>query len=123
MANPPQLRDVLFINLPQNLPQGSEQTGNRPAVVVGLPARLGQQRFPLLIVVPLTTRIGAWAQAAPRLYPFFPTGVGGLHYDSVALLDHLRGIDATRVRARMGRMSETEYEPIRQGLETMMRLK
>lgn len=118
IAKPPSIGDVLFVALPQHNPPGHEQTGFRPAVVSGLPDRLGQQRFPMLVVVPLTTQIGTWARE-PKLYPFFVAGTGGLHYDSVALLDHLRSLDASRVARRLGHLTADQYAPIQQGLETM----
>ena len=113
--------DVLLVKLPQQQPPGSEQTGTRPAVVVGLPQRLGTQRFPLWIVVPMTSRIASWTLEAPRLYPVYPKGVGGLTLPSAALLDHLRGVDATRVVRFLGKLTQAEYVPIQSGLEEMMR--
>ena len=114
--------DVLLVKLPQQQPPGSEQTGTRPAVVVGLPQRLGTQRFPLWIVVPMTSRISGWTRAAPNLYPTYPRGVGGLSVPSAALLDHLRGVDITRVVRFLGSLSPAEYAPIQAGLREMTRV-
>ena len=112
--------DVLLVRLPQLVPPGVEQMGTRPAVVAGLPQRLGPQRFPLWVVVPMTTRISGWTLQAPRLYPVYPEGVGGLVSDSVALTDQLRGVDAARVVRFLGKLTPEEYAPIRAGLEKMV---
>ena len=61
------LRDVLLVQLSKRDPKGHEQEGTRPVIVVGLPDALGKSRFPLLIVVPLTTQIEKWSTTAPRL--------------------------------------------------------
>jgi mRNA interferase MazF len=60
--------------------------------VIGLP--WGEVRYPMLIVVPLTTQTGLWSRQNPSLYPRLEAGVGGLTQSSVILLDQLRSIDA-----------------------------
>jgi mRNA interferase MazF len=119
-ARPVAISDILLVRLPQQLPAGVEQTGVRPAVVVGLPDRLGQQRFAMWMVVPITTQIGAWASRAPKLYPLYKAGTGGLRYDSTALLDHLRGVDLNRIVKQLGTLTPQEYAPIEEGLKRMM---
>jgi len=52
--------DVVFVNLPSHNPKGHEQEGKRPAVVVGVP--LGDVRYPVVVVVPLTTQFGVWVK-------------------------------------------------------------
>jgi mRNA interferase MazF len=47
--------DVVLAKFPEQDPQGREQQGLRPAVVVALPEQIGTPRFPLIVVVPLTT--------------------------------------------------------------------
>lgn len=89
-------------------------------MVVGLPELLGRSRFPTLVVVPLTTQTGRWAREAPHLYPPLSAGTGGLRFDSVALLDHVRGIDASRVSRRMGTLTAEQRGPIVQGLVHML---
>lgn len=70
-----QFGDVLNIRLPSQTPQGREQEGLRPAIVVGLPERLGKTRFPVMFVVPVTSDRGQdWANAAPLLYPSYIRG-------------------------------------------------
>ena len=50
-----QIGDVITAKLPSQNPSGREQEGYRPAIVVGLPSRLGRLHFPLVFVVPMTT--------------------------------------------------------------------
>jgi mRNA interferase MazF len=50
-----QIGDVIAAKFPSQNPSGREQEGYRPAIVVGLPSRLGRLRFPLVFVVPMTT--------------------------------------------------------------------
>ncbi|HAG08004.1 MAG TPA: hypothetical protein DCK87_00305 [Desulfotomaculum sp.] len=45
--------DILLIALPSHDPSGHEQEGVRPAIAVGVPQ--GHVRYPVVIVVPLTT--------------------------------------------------------------------
>ncbi len=92
-GRPVQVGDVLLVALPEHAPRGHEQHGVRPAIVVGLPDKLGKPRFPMLIMTPLTTQTGKWVKDSPRLYPTLPPGSGGISQSSVVLLDHLRAID------------------------------
>lgn len=49
------LKDVISALLPEHAPGGHEQQGLRPTVVVGVPELLGEPRFEVLVVVPMTT--------------------------------------------------------------------
>lgn len=114
---------VVVIALPGHIPFGREQQGVRPAIVVGLPHRLGPPRYPMLLVVPLTTQIGQWAKENPKLYPVIKAGSGGLTYTSVALLDQLRGIDLTRIQGYVGILSTRDQAPVKKGLGCMFGLR
>ncbi|MHB2015937.1 MAG: type II toxin-antitoxin system PemK/MazF family toxin [Candidatus Xenobia bacterium] len=111
------LGDVVVVRLPTHRPGGHEQ--ERPVVVVAVP---GAARFPLLVVVPLTTQIAAWATAHPELYPVLSARAGQLPCRSAVLLDQVRGIDARRVAGYLGSLSVGEYEPIRLGLARLFSL-
>jgi mRNA interferase MazF len=116
-----QFGDVVTARFPQQDPQGREQQGFRPAIVVGFPDRLGELRFPLIFVIPMTSDRGqAWAISAPDLYPSFPPGVAGLKSASIALLDQLRAIDVARVTVYRGSLTPAQYAPILSGLQQMM---
>lgn len=107
--------DVVLAALPANTPPGHEQSGTRPVVIVGVPEG---GRFPMLVVVPLTGSTGPWARANP-LYPVVKAGSARLARDSVALTDHVRGVDAQRLGSYIGTLSAVEYGLIRDGLELM----
>ena len=57
---PLQLGDVIMVDLP-SYSRGREQTGIRPAIVVGLPTLWGKPRYPMLVIVPMTTTSGSWS--------------------------------------------------------------
>ncbi len=69
---------------------GHEQRGLRPYVVVSDPDVIGDQRFPLVCIVPVT---GAEGQG---VYQILQPGPSGLSKRSFALVDHLRSIDKRR---------------------------
>lgn len=117
-----QIGDVLKVQFPAARPPGHEQVGNRPAVVVGIPNRLGTPRFPALIVVPFTTNEGEYASASPALYPGFKVGTGGLTADSVALVDNVRALSVSRILARLGTLTPEEYAPVQAALRGMFDL-
>lgn len=120
MAEGPQLGDVVTATFPTRNPQGHEQEGLRPAVVVALPDQLGEGRFPLLVLVPFTSyRDQTWIDAAPERYPRFAAGTTGLRSMSVALLDQVVAIDVTRIRLRRGRLDADQYRAVQTGLERM----
>jgi mRNA interferase MazF len=113
--------DVVFALFPGHDPAGHEQEGYRPAVVVGLPERLGAPRFGVLLCVPMATDKGqAWAERAPGLYPRYPAGTGGLRSPSICLLDQTRSLGVERVSRYRGTLSDEDYEPIRGGLGRML---
>ncbi len=106
--------DVLVVTLPSGRPPGREQHGRRPVVLVAVPR--GPLRYPVAIVVPLTTQQGPWSQQNPEIYPVISRGAGGLPQDSVALLDQVRSLDASRVEGFLGRLSQAEFAPLGAGL-------
>ena len=116
-----QIGDVLKVQFPLQRPPGHEQSGTRPAVVVGLPDQVGPPRFPSLIVVPFTSVLGEYASAAPALYPLLQAGTGGLTVDSVALSDNVRALDVNRILSRLGTLNAEQYAPIREALQGMFR--
>lgn len=122
MTRPLNIGDVVTANFPEQKPQGREQEGYRPAIVAGLPYLLGRLRFPLVIVVPMTTyRNQSWADNSPSLYPVFPAGLAGLKSPSIALLDQIRSIDAKRIVNYRGSLTAEQYRIIENGLQKYFR--
>lgn len=96
---------------------GHEQRGVRPCIAVSDPSVNGDQRFPLITVVPVTGTSGTGA-----LYPELSQGSGGLTKTSYALIDHIRSIDKRRIRRVFGRVTSAELDNIDQGLELFLGL-
>lgn len=96
---------------------GHEQRGSRPCVVVSDPEITGDQRFPMMCVVPVTGTRGEGA-----LYPRLSAGESGLVKTSFALVHQLRSVDKRRVREVFGRISSRELEALDEGLRLYLRL-
>lgn len=113
--------DVLLIALPSHEPRGHEQEGVRPAIVVGVPQ--APVRYPVVIVVPLTTQSSLWAKRNPTLYLSLPPKAGGIPKASTVLIDQVRAVDVRRVRAYLGTLEEMTFESIRNSLLRLFRKK
>ena len=75
-TRPLKIGDIVTARFPEQKPQGREQEGYRPAIVVGFPNFLGTPRFPVIIVVSMTTyRNQSWADNSQELYHVFPAGI------------------------------------------------
>lgn len=96
---------------------GHEQRGVRPCIIVSDPEVTGDQRFPLVCVVPVTGTPGEGL-----LYPSLSPGKSGLAKQSFALIDHLRSIDKRRVRRAFGELEPTEIAAIDEGLALFLGL-
>jgi mRNA interferase MazF len=84
---------------------------------VGDPAVVGDQRFPLIAVVPVTGTAGVGA-----LYPALTPGPSGLLKTSYALVDQLRSVDKTRVIQAFGRVTTSELKSTDFGLQAFLGL-
>jgi mRNA interferase MazF len=81
--------------------QGSEQSGTRPVIIVSRDALNAISS--VVIVVPVTGR-----ENKRRIYPSqleIKARDGGLSKDSVALCEQLRAISKTRLKKRLGMLS------------------
>jgi mRNA interferase MazF len=96
---------------------GREQHGVRPCVVVSDPDVIGDQRFPLVCVVPVTGTPGEGL-----LYPPLAPGQSGLTRKSFALIDHLRSIDKRRIRRVFGELAPEDIIAIDEGLAVFLGL-
>lgn len=106
---------VIVVELDPTL--GHEQHGVRPCVVVSDPDVNGDQRFPLVCVVPVTGTPGEGL-----LYPPLAPGQSGLARKSFALIDHLRSIDKRRVQRVFGELAREEMAAIDEGLAVFLGL-
>lgn len=117
LARDLQRGDVVLVALPENRPQGREQQGLRPAIVVGIPP--GETRYLVVVVVPVTTQSGDWVELNPAMYPKLDAGMGGLTQDSIVLLDQVRAVDARRIVRYLGTVETEAYGAIASGLGQM----
>src|ERR1022692_3701479 len=96
---------------------GHEQQGVRPCVVVSDPDVIGDQRFWLVCVVPVTGTPGEGL-----LYPALAPGQSGLAKKSFALIDKLRSIDKRRIRRVFGELAPEEIAAVDEGLAAFLGL-
>lgn len=92
--------------------EGSEQSGNRPVVLVSRNAI--NQASPVVVVIPCTTY-----RAARRIYPsqvLLRAPEGGLRVDSIALGEQIRAIAKIRLRERWGTLSQEALRRIERAL-------
>lgn len=116
-----EIGDVVSALFPIHRPDGHEQEGYRPAVIVGLPERLGTPRFGGPLLAPMTSDRGQdWAERSPALYPRYAAGTAGLRSPSICLLDQTRALGSERVRRYRGRLGEDQYRAIYDGLRKML---
>ena len=112
-----EIGDVVSALFPVHRPGGHEQEGHRPAVVVGLPERLGTPRFGSSMLAPMTSDRGQdWAKRSSGLYPRYAAGTAGLRSPSICLLDQTRALGSERISRYRGTLDEDQYRPIRNGL-------
>ena len=96
---------------------GHEQRGVRPCIIVSDPDVIGDQRFPLVCVVPVTGTPGEGL-----LYPPLAPGKSGIAKRSFALIDRLRSVDERRGRSLFGELSREEIAAIDEGLAVFLGL-
>lgn len=104
--------DICFANLAPAF--GHEQSGSRPALV------LAATDTRIVIVVPLTSH--AEALRFSYTLPVRATAGNGLEIDSVALLFHIRAIDARRIERICGRLEPAILKQIDITLKKLLRL-
>lgn len=121
VAKPLSPGDIVVIQMPQHLPRGTEQEGQRPALVVGIPEVLGDPRVPRVLVAPLTTdRYQTWSQRSPEPYPRLSAGTTGLTADSVLLLDQLRAVSMACIASYLGTLPSDVYASIQGAIKRML---
>ena len=112
--------DIITALFPSHKPPNREQEGYRPALVVGIPKKVGIPRYDMIIVIPLTTDRGqTWANAAPNLYLHFKAGKGNLPFDSIVLIDQVRSLNTERMIRYVGQLSKDELKPVFRALAKM----
>lgn len=96
---------------------GREQAGTRPALVVSAPSIGGQQRFHMVGVIPVTSRLGLG-----QLYPVLSPGPTGLRSPSTALVDQIRAVDPSRLIRLYGAADAAELATVDAALRKFLGL-
>lgn len=92
--------------------RGSEQAGERPALVVS--PDVINVHSPVILVAAITSR------KTDRVYPFetlIDAGEGGLRERSKVLLMHMRSIDKERITGKYGRVTATTLRKVEDSLQ------
>lgn len=97
--------------------RGREQAGIRPAVVVSSVHVGAQQRFQMIGVIPVTSRLGLG-----RFYPVLSPGTSGLRSPSTALVDQIRAVDPSRLVRLFGAASAPELAAVDAALRQFLGL-
>ena len=86
---------------------GSEQGGIRPVLI--LQNNVGNRHSPTVIAAPVTSKMG---KAGLPTHVSLNKHSSGLHCGSTILLEQLRTIDKSRLKGRIGMLSEPEMKRI-----------
>lgn len=106
---------IIMVDLP--LGNGSVQGGIRPAVVISNDK--GNKFSPVLIVVPLTSRVKKYM---PTHYTIEPSMVNGLTKTSIALAEQIITIGKDMVRNVVGTLEEMDVNFINRKVMTSLAL-
>ncbi len=103
-------RDVVRVRLDPT--EGSEQAGDRPALV--LSPDFINRHSPIILIAPITSR------KTERIYPFealIEAGGGGLPIRSKVLLMQTRSLDKSRLLGYYGCLSDETMQQVDQALK------
>ena len=106
---------IIMVDLP--LGNGSVQGGTRPAVVISNDK--GNKFSPVLIVVPLTSRVKKFM---PTHHTIEPSMVNGLTKTSIALAEQIITIGKDAVRNIVGTLEEVDINFINRKVMTSLAL-
>lgn len=95
--------------------KGGEQPGNRPAVV--LSGNMMNQYLNVVIVCPLTTKVRKYKGNVV----LNPNSENNLKKESEILTFHIRSVSKERLKNKIGKISKSELNQIKQGLDDILR--
>jgi mRNA interferase MazF len=105
--------DIFYADLSPS--QGSEQGGLRPVII--LQNNVGNKHAPTTIVAPITSRLGK------KSLPTHITFNGcGLAKDSVILTEQIRTIDKSRLKQKIGYLTNEKWEVVNQAIKISLGL-
>lgn len=105
--------EIWYANL--NPSKGSEQAGFRPVVIVS--GNLLNEHLPVVIVMPLTTKIKNY-KGNPVLKP---SKVNGLKNESEMLVFHIRSVSKDRLVEKLGSTEPSELDVAVKTLNDILR--
>ena len=105
--------EIWYANL--NPIKGSEQAGHRPVVVVS--GNMLNTHLEIVIVMPLTTKIKNYKGNVVLT----PDKTDGLDKASEILIFHIRSLARERLTKKIGRISKSELNNLKQGLDDILR--
>jgi mRNA interferase MazF len=97
---------------------GTESGKVRPVLVVQTNL-LNQIDHPSTIVLPITSKVN---QDSEILRVFLKNGEAGLEKDSDIMLDQIRAIDNRRLKKKLGNISSSTLQKIRENLKVVLDL-
>lgn len=97
---------------------GSEQTGQRPVIVLSHDAFNKVPTWRSVIVVPVSSSLRQ-AGRGPTAVPL-QAGVGGLHHEGVAVCHQVTTLDRGKLTERIGYMPEEVIAQIEDGLKAAL---
>ena len=117
MTNPrPERGEIWWVNWSPG--RGSEQRGQRPALIVQTDPANHNPRYPNTIVVTLSTQ----GRNVPSHVRIEPTAENGLDARSVIKCEQLLTISKARLETRMGRVSPDDLQRVATALRTVLAL-
>jgi mRNA interferase MazF len=111
----PERGEVWLERPPRDL-VGHEQRGSRPVIVVSADA-INEGPWPIVVVVPLTTR-----DRGMPLHVGLEPPDGGVRTRSVALVEQIHAADRTRLVERWGRLSQSSMREVEDRLRIVLQL-
>jgi mRNA interferase MazF len=106
---------IVVIDFSKHLPQGSEQEGIRPALVLGDTMSIEALSLPKVLVAPITSRMFK----PSLLRVMLKASRGGLSSDSTILFDQVRHIDQSRVVAITGQLTSSDLKVLEISLKAL----
>lgn len=97
--------DIIYVDLTPVI--GSEQGGTRPVLVVQ--NNVGNLKSPTTIIAPITK---SQTKAVIPTHLHIGTANGCLREDSMVLFEQIRTIDKSRIRRKLGHLSDELYNQI-----------
>ncbi len=94
---------------------GSEQAGNRPAVVIS--GNTMNEYFNVIIVCPITSKIKNY-QGHPILQP---NETNGLKKESEIMVFHIRSLSNVRFKKKIGLINDVEFQNIKTTLNKILK--